>query len=270
MGLYQRIRDLVRSNVLDLLARAEDPVKLLDAAIDDMQQRLSEARSRVAVSIADERRIGKQRDGEAAQALEWERRALAAVSGGRDDLAREALSRRRAHDATAAALEEQLEAQRAAVGALRAGLAELALRLEDARRRRGLLAARAKRAEARRHLASALTAVHGAEAGDRIERLEARVEHDEAEADATWELARDPGPARDLAAAIDRLGAGELEDDLADLKARARALDGPRRAALEAPGGRSSGPAQALAPGAAAARAEGDHRPGGMSASTDP
>lgn len=239
MGLIQRISDLLRSNINDLISKAEDPEKMLNAAIEDMQKQIIEAKSRVAMSIADEKRLQKQWETERIKTEDWEKKAMSAVKAGRDDLAIEALSKKKDHAAAAALYEEQLDGQRVAVDALKKALTELTAKLEDTKRKRTLLVARAKRAEAQRHIAHTLSAVQENSASDRLERLEARVEQAEAEAEATWELAA-LGPnagERDLSEEIALLEAGSLREDLADLKAKMNdmgMIEGPARPALPA------------------------------------
>lgn len=242
MGLLQRIGDLLRSNINDLISRAEDPERMLNAAIEDMQRQLVEAKSRVAMSIADEKRLQKQADAERAKAEDWESKAMAAVRAGRDDLAVEALSRKRDHESAAQQFQDQLDNQQSSVDELKRALSELSAKLDDTKRRRTLLLARAKRAEAQRQLADTLTHKSHSSAMERLEVLEARIEQDEARAEAHWELAANSGDdayERDLAAEIDMLGGGDDNQELAALKARVRELDAlgegeSRRAALPA------------------------------------
>lgn len=237
MGLFQRISDLLRSNINDLISKAEDPEKMLNAAIQEMQKQIIEAKSRVAMSIADEKRLSKQYERHQAKAEDWEKKAMSAVRAGRDDLAVEALARKKENIAAAAQFEDQLEGQKKAVQELNTALSELTAKLQETKRKRSLLLARAKRAEAQRHIASTLSAVSENSASERLERLEARVERAEAEAEATWELAAYASghEDRDLASEIDMLEAGPLSDDLAALKAKMNdmgMLEAGERAAL--------------------------------------
>ena len=94
MSLFARISDLLKANINDLLARAEDPERMLNAAIEDMQRQLIDAKSRVAMSIADEKRLEKQYRTQASKAADWEKKAMSAVRAERDDLARDALARK--------------------------------------------------------------------------------------------------------------------------------------------------------------------------------
>jgi phage shock protein A len=236
MGLFQRIADLLRSNINDLISRAEDPEKMLNAAIQEMQKQLFEAKSNVAMSIADEKRLQKQCGEQKDRAGDWETKAMVAVEAGRDDLAVEALEKKREHESVALQLDQQLQSQRVAVDALKKALIELTAKIEDTKRKRTILLARAKRAEAQRHIAETLFATGDSSAADRLEALEAKVERDEAQAEATWEIAAVTGSvAKDLEDEIQALKASTIDEDLALLKGKMRAMgliEAPARAAL--------------------------------------
>ena len=229
MGLFQRITDVLRSNINDLISRAEDPEKMLNAAIEEMQRQILEAKSRVAMSIADEKRLAKQYESERNKVEDWEKKAMAAVRAERDDLAVEALARKKEHAAAAEQYEAQLDNQRIAVDELKKALTALTSKLEETRRKRTLLLARAKRAEAQKHLASTLSATNDNSAAERLERLEARVERVEAEAEASWEVAAlSAGEVdHDLAQQIEALGTGggTMDDELLALKSRVKEID---------------------------------------------
>ena len=98
MGIFARLARLIKSNLNDLISRAEDPEKMLNQIVIDMNAQLVEAKKQVAASIADEKRLAKQAEQEASNAAEWERRAMMAVRAGDDALAKEALARKKEHD----------------------------------------------------------------------------------------------------------------------------------------------------------------------------
>ncbi len=222
MGLFNRLGDLLKSNINDLISRAEDPEKLLNAAIEEMQKQIIEAKSRVAMSIADEKRLAKQHESQVAKSKDWEKKAMAAVRAKRDDLAMEALSKKKEHSAAALQFEEQLRSQKAAVDELKRALTELTSRLDETKRKRALLLARAKRAEAQKHVAQTLSAAGENSAGERLDRLEAKIERAEAEAEATWEVSQlsSGSHEQDLSEEIRMLESGALDDDLAELKGK--------------------------------------------------
>ena len=97
MGIFDRFSSLLKSNINDLISKAEDPEKMLTQILVDMRGQLVKAKQQVASAIADEKRLRDQADAEFKQAQDWERRAMLAIQEGRDDLAKQALVRQTEH-----------------------------------------------------------------------------------------------------------------------------------------------------------------------------
>src|SRR5213075_3550624 len=97
MGIFDRLSTLLRSNINDLISRAEDPEKMLTQILVDMRSQLAKAKQQVATAIADEKRLRDQADGELRQAKDWEAKAVLAIQENRDDLAKQALMRQSEH-----------------------------------------------------------------------------------------------------------------------------------------------------------------------------
>src|SRR2546429_2628159 len=97
MGIFDRLSTLIRSNINDLINRAEDPEKMLNQLIVDMRSQLAKAKQQVAAAIADEKRLSAQVDTEKKSAEDWERRAVLAVQEGRGGLAKQDLLRPNQH-----------------------------------------------------------------------------------------------------------------------------------------------------------------------------
>ncbi len=93
MGIFDRLSTMLRSNINDLITRAENPEKMLNQLIVDMKQQLAKAKQQVASAIADEKKLQAEAEAMKRQADDWERRAMLAVQEGRDDLAKQALVR---------------------------------------------------------------------------------------------------------------------------------------------------------------------------------
>jgi len=53
MGIFDRFSTVLRSNINDLISRAENPEKMLNQLILDMKSQLSKAKQEVAGAIAD-------------------------------------------------------------------------------------------------------------------------------------------------------------------------------------------------------------------------
>ena len=98
MGIFSRLGTLIKSNINDLITKAEDPEKMLSQVLLEMQQQLVEAKKAVAIAIADEKKLSKQYTAEADKSKDWERKAMVAVRAGDDNLARQALGRKQEHE----------------------------------------------------------------------------------------------------------------------------------------------------------------------------
>ncbi|MBI2571683.1 MAG: PspA/IM30 family protein [Candidatus Schekmanbacteria bacterium] len=203
-------------NINDLMDRAEDPQRLLDQVLREMEDSLREAKVQVARAIADEKKLMHQYETQAAKAEEWERKAVLAVQKGEDDLAREALRRKRSFAESAEGFSAQINSQQQLTATLRNSLRELELKVDEARRRKALLIARAKRAEAQKTIQRVMRGMSTKGTTSSFDRLEAHVGQLEAEAEATVEASGDPFERRFQALEVD----DELESELTLLKAQ--------------------------------------------------
>ena len=191
MGIFSRIGTLLKANINELISRAEDPEKILNQLILDMREQLIEAKKQVAVAIADEKRLKKQLDNELNLSREWEKKAMMAVRAGRDDLAKEALTRKSEHDNLSSEFQGQWESQKAAADQLRDALRRLNAKIEEAKRKKNLLIARQKRAEAQRKIQETMAGLNDTNAFDTFAKMEEKITRMEAEAEASAELAED-------------------------------------------------------------------------------
>lgn len=188
MGFFSRLGTLIKSNLNDLISKAEDPKKMLDQLVMDMQTQLVDAKKQVAVSIADEKRLKKQFDEQSELSAEWERKAMIAVRAGDDTLAREALKRKTEHESQSAEFGKQWELQKAAVEKLKEQLRTLNDKIEEAKRKKNVLIARQKRAEAQKAIQDTMQGLSDNNAFDAFDRMANKVDQIEAEAEASTEL----------------------------------------------------------------------------------
>jgi phage shock protein A len=252
MGIFARLGTLLKSNINDLISRAEDPEKMLNQVLVDMQTQLVEAKKQVAVAIADEKRIQKQADAELDKAKDWERKAMMAVRAGDDVLAKEALLRKQEHDTIAGQYQTQWGQQKAAVDKLKDALRLLNNKIEEAKRKKNLLIARKKRAEAQATIANTMSGLSNSNAFDTCERRAHKIHQLAAAAEAGSELAGEiSGDQLDQKfKQLEASGAGgQGEDLLLELKSKmglaAPAGEGARQ--LPAAGGSSAAKGKAEA-----------------------
>src|SRR5580698_6875403 len=191
MGIFSRLAQLIQSNLNDLISRSEDPEKMLNQVVLDMNNQLVEAKKQVAASIADEKRLAKQFDQEAANAQEWERKAMLALRAGNEPLAKEALARKREYDELTATLKDQWTKQKTAVEQLKKALRLLNDKIEEAKRKRNVLIARKKRAEAQRAIQETMSGLRDQSAFETFDRMSQKIDQIEAEAEAASDLAEE-------------------------------------------------------------------------------
>jgi phage shock protein A len=220
MSIFERVGLLLRSNINSMVSKAEDPEKILNQLLIDMREQFIQAKKQVAVAIADEKRLYAKMTKAKSSAASWEKKAMLAVSKGDDTLAMEALNRKTEQDQQLEQWQQQWMAQKQATEQLRASLHQLNSKIGEAKRKKDLLIARAKRAEAQKAIQSTMGGLNDNSAFDAFERMTEKVEQTEAEATASAELAHDLS-GNDLE---DRFKALEAEsssnDALAALKAK--------------------------------------------------
>ena len=189
MGFFDRLSRLVRANANAAVSSMEDPVKILDQSVADMQSDLVKLRQAVAMAIASQKRLRSQAEQAESQAKTWYERAELALKKGEEDLAREALSRRKTFQETATSLSAQVKGQDAQVETLKKSLVALEGKIAEARTKKDMLKARAQAAKAQQQLQSAVGSIGSNSAMAAFERMEDKVEALEAQGQAAAELA---------------------------------------------------------------------------------
>ncbi|HEX6967061.1 MAG TPA: PspA/IM30 family protein [Gemmatimonadaceae bacterium] len=179
MGIFDRLSTLIRSNINDLISSAENPEKMLNQILVDMRTQLAKAKQQVAAAIADEKRLKDQVDAEYKETQDWERRAMLAVQEGRDDLAKQALVRYNEHMTHAQQLEATWQAQQTETEKLKNSLRDLNDKIEEAKRKKNLLVARQKRAEAQKRISETMSGMSERSAFEAFSRMEAKIADNE-------------------------------------------------------------------------------------------
>jgi phage shock protein A len=220
MGLFDRLSALVRSNINDLISRAENPEKMLNQLIVDMKTQLAKAKQQVASAIADEKKLQSDAEGMKKQAEDWERRAMLAVQEGRDDMAKQALARYNEHLQSAQQLHETWLRHKAETDALKLSLRQLNDKIEEAKRKKNILVARAKRAEAQQRIQQTMSGMSDKSAFESFERMAEKIEASERRAIAAAELNEEVSGDRLLSQFEALEYKGSSDQQLLELKAR--------------------------------------------------
>ncbi|MFH1762546.1 MAG: PspA/IM30 family protein [Gemmatimonadota bacterium] len=179
MGIFQKLSTVLKSNINDLIAKAENPEKMLNQIILDMRDQLAKAKREVAAAIADERKLRAQLDDEVKQTRDWEHRAMLAVKEGRDDLAKQALIRQQEHAQRAASIDQTWTSQAQETEKLKGSLRQLNDKIEEAKRKRNLLIAKQKRAQAQRRIHETMSGLSDTSAFEAFNRMAEKIEESE-------------------------------------------------------------------------------------------
>ncbi|MCA2982629.1 PspA/IM30 family protein [Gemmatimonas sp.] len=188
MGIFDRLSTLIKSNLNDLISSAENPEKMLNQIIVDMRNQLAKAKQQVAAAIADEKRLKDQAEAEFKLADDWEKRAMLAVQEGRDDLAKQALMRGQEHLEHGQQLAATWEAHKQETEKLKQSLRDLNDKIEEAKRKKNLLLARQRRAEAQARISQTMSGLSENSAFEAFARMEEKITANERQLQAAQEI----------------------------------------------------------------------------------
>lgn len=220
MGLFDRFRRVVKSNLNDMISKAENPEKMLTQLIEEMNGQLIESKKAVASAIADEKQLERQLLQQQSQVEDWEQRAVLAVQEGKDELAKRALVRKQELDEYASSYQDQWQAQHNSVEQLKGALRDLTQKIEEAQRKKNILIARAKRAEAQQRIQATLSTSRDTSAFEAFDRMAKKVDQIEAQADAEQEINELDAGDKELEREFQQIEGSETSADhlLEDLK----------------------------------------------------
>ena len=189
MGILTRIFNLFRATTSDLLDKAEDPEKMIKQMISDLEAQKKKAKEQMTEALALQKRLERDTEKEHQESEKWEQKAILAVQNEKDDLAKEALTRKNEHLRRALDFEKQLEMHRSNADSLKESYQTMENKIDEIKRKQGLLSVKQKQAEAQEKIYKTIEGL-GDTSGimDTIERAEEKVENLQARAEAYQEI----------------------------------------------------------------------------------
>lgn len=191
MGIFDHFWRVIRANVNSLISNAEDPEKILEQTIKNMQNDLVKLRQVVAEAIATQKQTERQSYQAKSTANEWYRRAHLALQKGQENLAREALTRRNSYQETATVMKVQMEQQKQVVEKLKQNMKQLEHKVSEAKLKKNMYIARARSARASEKLNKMLDLVNTGNALSTFEEMEEKITQLESQSQMIAELGID-------------------------------------------------------------------------------
>ena len=223
MGILSRFINVVRSNLTSALDKAEDPEKLLNQMVTDMESQKRQTKTQVAHVLAEQKKLERALTKEKQEVQNWEQKAILAVQNEKDALAKEALLRKKEHATRAEEFEQQLVIHTKNTDTLRQSYQKLEDKIEEIKRKKGLLIAKQKTAEAQKTMISTMQGMNGKGAIETIERIEQKVEDMQDRSEAYMELNQEQGK-DSLEKEFAALEGGNTDVDMELLELKKRAL----------------------------------------------
>jgi phage shock protein A len=191
MGVFQRLSDLLKANVNDLIDRAENPEKMVKQIIVDMQKELNTSTQAYGKAKASERLAERQYQNALKISQDWENKAKAALSQGDQELAKKALAKKVKADEDVANYKQMYDTISNQTEAIGNQVEILKSKLEEAKSRQAMLIARSQMADTQKELAKNVGGFDASSSLEKFDRMEEKIVRKEAEAAAYTEIAGD-------------------------------------------------------------------------------
>lgn len=215
MSIFKRLQDLTKASLNEMLDKAEDPIKMLNQYLREIEQDIAEAEVAVAKQIAIEKKFKQQLEEAKEMVEKREKQAMKALEAGNEELARKALADKKAHQEKVDDFSVQYDNARSNADQLRKQLTEMKDEFDNLKNKKATLTARAEAAKAQKKINKTMSGFGSDSASKGFERMSEKVLDLEAEAEASKEL-RSMNTSLDDE--LDALGDSSVDDELAKLK----------------------------------------------------
>ena len=188
MAIFERMSDLVRSNINDLIDKAENPEKMVKQIIIDMEDQLRKSTQSLGTEMVSLNQVKKQLENAQEQSANWQGKAKTCLEQGNEDLARQALENKVKQDNMVAQYQEMVTSMETQVNEIKNQVDILKQKLEEARSKQAMLVARSQMADAKSQMAKTLGNMDSKSAFAKMDKMEKKIEQKESQADAFAEV----------------------------------------------------------------------------------
>ncbi|MEF2247692.1 MULTISPECIES: PspA/IM30 family protein [unclassified Paenibacillus] len=220
MGIFDRIFRIGKANVNSALDKMEDPVKMIDQILRELDEDVAKVTTAVTSQIAVEKRFERELNEAKEAVAKRDSQARQALSMGNEDLAREALGDKKRHEEKVAKLQVSYDGAKQSSDRLRTQLQEMKDRVQEMKSQRGTLIAQAEAAKAQERINQTMSGVGTDDAAASFAKMEEKILKMRDQAEAAQSLAEGN---RDLDNKLEQMMRTtrdtEIDDELAALKA---------------------------------------------------
>ena len=229
-NIFSRFGRVIRSYANALVSKAEDPEKMLEQSVNEMQSDLQRMRQASAQVMASKKQLEQKYQTARSNANEWQRRAELALNKGDEDLAREALKKKRTEEDNVKSMEGQVKQQQEAADNLMNNMKTLENKLSEAKSKKDTLKARAQSAKTQQQVNEMVKGVGYSNAYAAFEKMEEKVEGIEAQSQAVAELNAADSSLEDQ---FKQLEGSDVDDELSQMKKQMSSGQQPKGALPE-------------------------------------
>lgn len=223
MGIISRFKDIMSANINALLDKAENPEKMIDQYLRNLEDDLAKVKAETASIMADEKAAKRKLDENEAEIAKMGDYAKRAVASGNDDEARQFLAKKADLTATHEILQQQYLLSCENAQKMRDMHAKLESDISSLKSRKDMIKAKLKVAETQKKINKLGSGMESAGSNlAAFDRMEAKVDRMLDEANAMAEL-NEEGKSSDIASLTKKYDStskySEVDDELAALKA---------------------------------------------------
>lgn len=220
MSVFKRIFRIGQANVNSALDKMEDPVKMIDQILRELDADVAKVTAAVTTQIAVEKRFERELKEAQDIVARRDQQARQALASGNEELAREALSDKKRHTEKRDSLQASYDHAKGNSDKLRKQLQEMKDKVQEMKTQRGTLIAQAEAAKAQQRINQTMSGIGSEDLGATFNKMEEKIKQMRDEADAAQELANEGKGLDDKFEEMLKSSKElEIDDELAALKA---------------------------------------------------
>ena len=223
MGILSRFKDIMASNINAMLDKCEDPEKMIDQYLRNLESDLGKVKAETAAVMADEKRAKRELDECNQEVEKMQKYAEKALMAGNEADARSFLEQKQTLVNKQASLTQAYDLAKANADKMRQMHDKLVGDINELNAKRDAIKAKVKVAKAQERINKIGSSIEGASANmSAFERMEAKADRmlDEANAMAELNQSVAENNIEDLAKNYDTEKSAAVDDELAALKAK--------------------------------------------------